>query len=330
MGYFDSVTGKVNVTSQGGSGAGDSRVPQNDLVSVGGGVIDTSFLDALYTGGRLTAGQRDAILAGSDPSAYGLNSYDLYNLTNGRLGSRGAASTCMPLILAWAAAATYQVGQVVTYQPPGSAGVGLYQAQQTVPVNTPPTTAGYWVQLVSPNLPIIAAWSELTNYQPGQLVIYQPPGTQSAGLYQCKATPPTAGTLPTAVAYWQNLVSPGPVVLYDADVLNPTLAGLSAPASGVFGQLNTSGTALPAITIPAGKRYRLIAGEIRPNLAGGSSPTDCHFRLELLAAETANAVDGTVSLVITPRWAQLATANAQAIAAQSANLFAARVRVELL
>lgn len=329
MGFLDSATGKANVQSTGGGGAG-TGVPQSDLVSVGGGVIDTSFLDALYTGGKLTAGQRDAILSGSDPSSYGLNAYDLWNLTNGRLGSKSAASSSMPLILAWVATVVYQVGQVVTYQPPGSAGVGLYQAQQTVPVNTPPTTAGYWVQLVSPTAALISPYSELASYQVGQLVIYQPLGTQAAGLYQAKVAPPQVGIAPTVTSYWQQLVSPGPVVLFDADLLNPALAGLSAPASGVLGQLNTSGSALSAITIPAGRRYRLTVGEVRPNVAGGSTPTDSHFRLELLAAETLNAVDGTVSLVITPRWAQIATANAAAIAAQAANLFAARARVELV
>jgi len=57
-------------------------------VRAGGHWIDSTFLDALYGGGRLSASQRSAILDGADPSQFCLSDYDLFALTLGRLGAR--------------------------------------------------------------------------------------------------------------------------------------------------------------------------------------------------------------------------------------------------
>lgn len=66
------------------------------LVWCGDGVINTTFLDALYGGGKLTAEQRSEILAGRDPLSYGLSQYDLCALTCGRFGSCGACASAAP------------------------------------------------------------------------------------------------------------------------------------------------------------------------------------------------------------------------------------------
>lgn len=328
MGLFSGIFGQGTVAKSSIAPAAAAVVPQTDLVRVGGGEIDTSFLDALYAGGKVTAQQRDSLLAGSDPGAVGLNAYDLWNLTNGRLGSRTTQATCMPLILAWSLATAYQAGAVVTYQPPGAPAVGLYQAQQAVPAGTTPTTSGYWAQLVSPTAAPIAVYSDTGVYLVGQIVLYQPPGTQNMGLYQVKVALPSVGVPPTVSAFWQVLVSPGPVVLIDVDVQNPALGAIAAGGAGILGQDNVVGTVLPTIILPAGRRYRVTVTEVCPNANGGSTPTDCHFRLEALAAET--VTNSGTALVITPRWVRIGTANNAAIAAVAALAFTARVRVELV
>ena len=42
--------------------------------------LDVAILDGLYTGGKLNAGQREALLAGADPTKFGLSPYDLFAL----------------------------------------------------------------------------------------------------------------------------------------------------------------------------------------------------------------------------------------------------------
>lgn len=328
MGIFSGILGTGTVAKSSTSPAAATSVPQTDLIRVGGGEIDTSFLDALYAGGKVTAQQRDSILAGSDPGAVGLNAYDLWNLTNGRLGSRNTLATCMALIAAWSLAVSYQAGALVTYQPPGAPGVGLYQAQQAVPAGTTPTTSGYWAQIVSPTTAPIAVYSDTGVYLVGQIVTYQPPGTQNMGLYQVKVALPSVGIQPTVSAFWQVLVNPGPVVLMDVDVQNPTLGAVAAGGAGILGQDSTVGTVLPTIILPANRRYRITVTEVCPNNDGVSTPTDCHFRVEALAAET--VTNSGKALVITPRWVRVATANNAAIAAVTALAFAARVRVEMV
>lgn len=327
-GFFAGILGQGTVAKSSTGPAAAAAVPQTDLVRVGGGEIDTSFLDALYAGGKVTAQQRDSLLAGSDPGAVGLNAYDLWNLTNGRLGSRNTVGACMQLILAWSLATAYQAGALVTYQPPGAPGVGLYQAQQAVPAGTTPTTSGYWVQITSPTAAPIAIYSDTGVYLLGQIVTYQPPGTQNMGLYQVKVALPSVGVQPTVSAFWQVLVSPGPVVLVDVDVQNPALGLIAAGGAGILGQDNTVGSVLPTILLPAGRRYRITVSEVCPNVNGGSTPTDCHFRVEALAAET--VTNNGTALVISPRWVRVGTANNAAIAAVTALAFTARVRVELV
>lgn len=326
MGIFSGILGQGTVAKSSTSPAAATAVPQTDLIRVGGGEIDTSFLDALYTGGKVTAQQRDSILAGSDPGAVGLNAYDLWNLTNGRLGSRNTLASCLALISAWSLAVSYQAGVLVTYQPPGAPAAGLYQAQQGVPAGTTPTTSGYWVQIVSPTAALVAAYSDTGVYLVGQIVTYQPPGTQNMGLYQVKVAPPAVGVQPTVSAFWQVLVSPGPVVLLDVDVQNPALAAVAAGGAGILSQESTVGAVLPTIVLPSNRRYRIIVTEVSPNVDGGSTPTDCHFRVEALAAET--VTNSGKAVVITPRWVRVGVGNNGAIALQAAGAYTARIRVE--
>ncbi len=49
--------------------------------------LNLAFLDALYVGGKLTASQREALLAGAHPAGLGLDAYDLYALTFGHCGA---------------------------------------------------------------------------------------------------------------------------------------------------------------------------------------------------------------------------------------------------
>jgi hypothetical protein len=186
------------------------------------------------------------------------------------------------------------------------------------------------------SLPAIGAYNPALSYAVGALVTYAAPGVQVGGVYQAlQQVPPQgsapggASSLPSNVAYWSVVVPPGPVVLFDADVLNPTLALVAAGGAGVSGVQSTSGTALATITIPNGRRYRLLSYDLRPNTAGTSMPTDHLLTFIPSAAEVLNG-DGTTTLIITPRWFQQANANNAAIAAVAANAVAARLRVELL
>jgi hypothetical protein len=176
---------------------------------------------------------------------------------------------------------------------------------------------------------LIPAYSPTTVYPSGSIVSYQPPGTQYPGYYQSTVGNAPAGTLPTNLNFWQVIASPGPVVLIETDLLNPALAAVAAAGAGIAGIQNTSGTAVATITVPAGKRYKVTVSEARPNTAGTSMATDCNVDVVPLIAETLNA-DGTVSLVVTPRWTQLSTANNSAIAAVAASFLSARLRVEQL
>ena len=54
--------------------------------------LNVAILDGLYTSGRLTPCQRELILAGGDPSLYGLSAYDLQALTCGRLQCAAATA----------------------------------------------------------------------------------------------------------------------------------------------------------------------------------------------------------------------------------------------
>ena len=197
---LDNVLNTVTAGGVGGSAAAPAAAtaPASGILYVGGGQIDTAFLDALYTGAKVTAAQRDAIMAGSDPSAVGLNAYDLYYLTVGRLGSRVAAAVGFPIIAIYSASTVYQAGQIVIFQPPGTVQVGLYQAGINVPVGTAPTVVAYWTQLSSPQAAPIAIFNGTTAYQANTLVAFQPPGTQNLGLYQALVAPPV-GTLPSVL-----------------------------------------------------------------------------------------------------------------------------------
>lgn len=297
------------------------------IITVGAGQIDTSFLDCLYTGGRLSAAQRDSILAGSDPSAYGLNPYDLYNLTCGRLGGRERAPAAFGLILLYSASSRYQAGDIVRYQAAGEAAPGLFQARQGVPAGTLPTAPGFWSPVVSPRPPIMAEYTPGLPYAPGALVTYNPAGTQRAGLYQL-VQPAASGTPPTQ-AQWRALASAGPVVLLETDLLNPALAQVDIDESGALFQDVTAGVALPAVRVPASRRYVYSVSEIAPALSGGATPTDCHARVEIVVAESIQA-DGGVSVVATPRWVRIPIANASGPGAHAAGTLTARLRLELL
>lgn len=67
-------------------------------VRAGAHWIDSTFLDALYGGGRLGPSQRSAILDGADPSLFCLGAYDLFVLTLGRLGARDTRQTAGHLV----------------------------------------------------------------------------------------------------------------------------------------------------------------------------------------------------------------------------------------
>jgi hypothetical protein len=177
---------------------------------------------------------------------------------------------------------------------------------------------------------VITDYSAITVYAQGTIVRYQPTGSLTAGLYQASVGSVPAGTLPTNTAYWIVLIAAGPVVLYNADVLNPTLAAVSAPGSGILGVQKADNSALASLTIPVGKRYKVVwDGEITPVIAGQDLPTDHYLRVVALLDETANA-DGTTGLVITPRWSQTSHTANTAIAAVTANTLRQRLRVEVM
>lgn len=327
--FFDSVLNNVDISGNSSSTAGSVDVlgSADSIPTVGGNKIDVSFLDALYAGSKLTPAARDAILGGQDPSQFGLSAYDLFYLTCGRLGSKSAiAGACFSLVLAFSVAATYQPGQIVTYQPQGASGVGLYQAVQAVPAGTLPTNTAYWTQLASPTAQPVPAWSSTATYPIGQIVTY---AAQNGpiGLYQVTSVPP-AGTLPTNGTYWVPLNTPGPQALLDTDVLSPALALVAAPGAGILALQQTSGTVLAGIIVPSGRAYKVTVSEIRPNNRGGSTPVDSTVRLVPLISEQING-DGSTTVTITPRWSQTATANNTAIAAVSALSLAVRLTVTL-
>lgn len=327
--FLDSVINNVDISggSTSSSGAGGVLGSGDSIPTVGGNQIDISFLDALYAGGKLTPAARDALLTGQDPSQFGLSAYDLFYLTCGRLGSKSAiAGSCFSLVLAFSLAAAYQPGQIVTYQPQGASGVGLYQAVQAVPAGTLPTNTAYWLQLASPTAQLVPTWSSTATYPVGQIVTY---AAQNGpiGLYQVTSAPP-AGTLPTNATYWVPLNTPGPQALLDVDVLSPALASVSAPGSGILAVQQTSGTVLAGLIVPAGRAYKVTVSEIRPNNRGGSTPTDSNVRLVPLISEQING-DGSTTVTITPRWSQAATANNASIAAVSALSLAVRLTVTL-
>lgn len=298
------------------------------VVSVGSGPIDTSFLDCLYTGGRLTGEHRDAILSGSDPSKYGLIPYDLYTLTLGRLGSADRAGFLVGPIRVFSAARTYQAGDLVLYRAGSAEPFALLQARSQVPPGTLPAAGLFWSLIVSPTPSVIEIFDTATRYWVGSIVLYQPPGAQRAGLYQLyQAAMP--GTVPSAAAWWRPLSSPGPGVLLETDLVNPALAAVTIDESGALFQDVTAGVALPPISVPAGRRYRFTVSEIVPAVTGGSTPTDCHARVDIVAAESALAIGG-VSVVLTPWWVRIPTANAYGPLARAAGTLAVRLRVELI
>ncbi len=336
MSITDTLFNNVTVTSSSGSSgstASTAAVPgsgsNNAIQVIGGNPLDTAFLDALYAGGKLTPTQRDAILTGSDPSTFGLSQYDLYYLTVGRLGSKSSSCCAMPLITAFALSVPYQQGQLVTYQPAGAPGLGVYQATTSVPAGTVPPNPAYWLTVVSPTAPIIPLYSATTAYPRGALVLWQAPGTQSVVLYQAAVDAP-AGSLPSNGQYWLALQAQSPTVLYDADVLNPALSAASAAGANILTLQKTNGSALPTFTVPAGRGYKVIVQEPRPANRGQSLATDHALRLVAFSAEQ-QASDGVSwSVTITPGWFQTAFANNAAIAAVAANAVAVRVRVELI
>lgn len=177
------------------------------------------------------------------------------------------------------------------------------------------------------SLKLIPLFLATAVYAVGDLVQYQPAGTSAPGLYQAVVAPPV-GTLPTDNRYFQAIIAAPVSPLIDADIVCPAAAAVAAAGAGILGQGNNNGASLTPVTIPAGRRYRMWVSEIRGTNAGTPLPTDCHYRVELLNTEQING-DGSVTLTITPRWAQIATANNAAIAAITAGAFTARVKVEL-
>lgn len=85
-------------------------------VRAGGHWIDSTFLDALYGGGRLGPSQRSAILDGADPAQFCLSDYDLFALTLGRLGARETMRSPANLLVL-AAGAALVPGQAVWVHP---------------------------------------------------------------------------------------------------------------------------------------------------------------------------------------------------------------------
>jgi len=200
--------------------------------------------------------------------------------------------------------------------------------------NSTVTTAG---------LSLIPAYNAASSYPQYQLVTFQPPGCQNAALYQAVQAVPANGAsiaggaainaLPTNTAYWTQLTNPGPVVLYDADVLNPALASAAGVAS-VPSTAETDGTALAALTIPAGRRYKILELGVHPAVAGGAMPADQKVDVDAYCVEVLNA-DGSVTLTVTPRWYQFqkaavsATSSGNSYGAVGAGTLVARLRIEL-
>jgi hypothetical protein len=218
----------------------------------------------------------------------------------------------------------------VDYTPPGASVPGLYQASGQVPAGFLPTVTSAWTQLVSATPGAIPVYSSTTTYPLGQFVQYTPSGAQLPGLYQVILANAPAGTLPTNATYFVQVVSPGPQVLFDADITNPSLAAVSAPGAGIPSIQKTNGTALAALTVPPGRGYKLIIQDPRPATRGTSLATDHMLRL-LGAISEAQAADGVSwNVTITPYWFQEAFANNSAIAAVSTGTVAVRLRVELI
>jgi hypothetical protein len=179
-------------------------------------------------------------------------------------------------------------------------------------------------------LGIIALWLSTTTYSAGQIVSFQPPGTQRQALYQASASGGgPAGTPPTNTTFWTALTDPGPVVLFDGDVTNPALAAVAAAGAGIPSLQKTDGTALAAIVVPAGRRYRIWVSQVRPVTPGQAAPNDSAVLVDFSPSE-AIASDGTnnVNLTLTPRWRQLSSANNAAIAAVAVGALSVRLRVE--
>lgn len=212
-----------------------------------------------------------------------------------------------------------QRDQILAGQDPANFGLGDYDLYYLTCGRLGSKTA------TSGLLALVATWSIALTYQAGQLVIYQPPGVVGLNLYQAIVRVP-AGTLPTNPSYWVQVS--GSSALLEADLVNPGLAGLSAPSSGILGLQSTSGTPLAGVIVPAGRGYRVTVSEIRPVTPGGATPTDSNVRLVPLISEQLNG-DGSRVVTITPRWSQTATANASAIAAVGAASLTAHLTLAL-
>lgn len=177
---------------------------------------------------------------------------------------------------------------------------------------------------------VVPTFSANATYTQGQIVQYQPTGARTPGLYQVTAASVPAGTLPTNIAYFVALIPAGPVVLYEAELQNPALSAVSAAGASILAQQNTTGTALPAFIVPAGRSYRFSTSDVRPAIRNGSTlPVDAHLWVEFTIVETLNQ-DGTTTVAMTPRWVQIATGNNAAINLVTAATLAARVCIELI
>lgn len=180
---------------------------------------------------------------------------------------------------------------------------------------------------------IIAAFVLTTSYKKGDLVSYTPPGAENAGLYQAASDNVPVGTVPTVTTYWTQITSPGPLYLYNSDITNPVLTAIAAPggaeAATIVASAAYAGSALAALTVPSGRRYRAYVSEPRPSTPGQSMTATEVVKVNLRCVETLNT-DGTVSLVITPFWNVEAVAPAAATTVVAVNALTARLRVELV
>ena len=341
MSFLDSVLNKSSVAASTSADSNPSTAPasatvpgsaeNNAIQVIGGQKVDVAFVDALYAGGKLTALQRESILTGSDPSLCGLNQYDLYYVTVGRLGSRLTAAA-LGLIAAWSLTTAYTAGQIVLYTETGNTQGSLFQAQSAVPAGTAPTNTSYWSRLVGPGVGMsIVQYDPAVSYATGQFVTYTPSGGTPT-IY--KATAQTqAGALPSAGGAWGPVTNPGAVVLFESEaVTNPALAAVSA-VSAVVGIQTTPGSGLATFTVPSGRRYRLTVSTPRPVTAGQSTPSDSTVVVTASVSEQAGQdLSGNTiyQVTVTPRWLQVAGAANQAIGAVAAGTLAVRVRVELL
>lgn len=216
-------------------------------------------------------------------------------------------------------------GQTLLYQC-----ITTAEKTTTNPASDVAVSGGNWRQLTFAG--IVVDYKYMQAYFRGDLVRYSPNNNRWPGVYQVTVLAVAQDITPVPASGvglnpgWAEVVRPGPALIAEIDVLNPALSAVGAQAN-ITGIRGAAGTALGAMTIRSGKRYRLTITEPRPANIGQSMATDSVVKLFAGCAEVLNA-DGTVTLTITPRWEAVSTAINVDLAAIAANTLTARICIE--